>query len=198
MLDRTRLCSLTRLVTLVLCAGLVAMMLVGCLGEDAGSVAPKEEPAAEKPKVEKETGGNDAPAPGGLTDAESTIHLTFTGTPSTPGNFAMPNSTPVKEKGGRYYANASADFVPAQTDGGGTDTWVFDAKLGPDDTLTGTATATRSMHWTGHNGVQTWSGTVTGKLDKDLRLIGTVTGTESYKNDGTTIGHPVSWSFTEK
>jgi hypothetical protein len=198
MLDRTRLWSLARLVALALCAGLVGLMLFGCLGEDAGSVAPKEEPAAEKPKVEKETGGNDAPATAGLTGAESTIYLTFTGTPPTPGDFALPNSTPVKEKDGRYYASKSVDFPIAQTDGSGTDTWTFDAKLGPDDVLTGTATAKRSMHWTGHNGVQTWTGAVTGKLGKDLRLIGTVTGTESYKNDGVNSGHPVSWSFTEK
>jgi hypothetical protein len=196
MFDRTRLFSAVRLLALSLCVGLVGLMLCGCLGEDAASVAPKEEPAAEKPKVEKEGGG--APSTGGLTDAESTIHLTFTGTPPTPGNFAMPNTTPVKEKGGRYYASASVDFVPAQTDGGGTDTWVFDAKLGSDDTLTGTATATREMHWTGYSGVQTWNGTVTGKLDKDLRLTGTVSGTESFKSKGKNTSRPISWSFTEK
>lgn len=170
-------------------------MLVGCEGENGNASEP---PSQEKPKVEQTQGGAEAPVVPDLAGSEATYYFTFTGTPVPPTNFEMVNKTPVKEKNGHFYARKSLSFVPAQTDGKGTDLWIFDATLGSDDKLTGTATYKRSMTWTGHNGVQTWKGKVTGGLDKDLRVTGRVTGTESFKSESTNLTHPLSWSFTER
>lgn len=195
MSDRTRFRALLLVIAFGLLLALTASMLVGCEGADDPSEPP---PAAEKPKEELNQAADEPPAMPEPSNREETYYLTFAGTPPAPMDFEIVNKTPVKEKDGHYYARKSFSFVPANTDGEGTDLWIFDATLGSDDKLTGTATYKRSMSWTGNKSVTTWTGEITGGLDKELRLKGEVDGTQSSKSNGTSHSYQLSWSFTER
>ncbi len=54
------------------------------------------------------------------------------------------------------------------------------------------------MSWTGNKSVTTWTGKVTGGLDKELRLKAEVDGEQSSKSNGTSATYPLSKSFTER
>jgi hypothetical protein len=182
----------------ILASVLGLMLVVGILGgcgpelkDRPGDLQPVPQPSVQPP--------HDATTP----EVFGELSLTFAGSPPTPGDFYLPNSTKPLAVDGTIKASKTVTFVPANTNGTGKDVWIFDCTESQGGEISGTATFKRTMQWdntVGKNRVQksfeTWTGQVTGQRTMDGTVHGTVTGNYTGgSSGGPTHSTALAWTF---